>query len=56
MVCCLWIGSIHVPKFKPRVAMEAISSRKSLQEMPADHVPQMAWVFQSIPGWWADYL
>ena len=27
----------HRPKFKPRVAMEAISGRKTIQEIAADH-------------------
>ncbi|MGC6481978.1 MAG: transposase [Synechococcus sp.] len=27
----------HSPEFKPRVAMEAISSRKTIQEIAADH-------------------
>ena len=28
---------IHSPEFKSRVAMEAISSRKTIQEIAADH-------------------
>jgi putative transposase len=28
---------IHSPEFKARVAMEAISGRKSIQEIAADH-------------------
>jgi transposase-like protein len=33
----------HSPEFKAKVAMEAISGRKTIQEIAADHANGIAW-------------
>jgi putative transposase len=41
----------HSPEFKARVAMEAISGRKTIQEIAADHAIQMSqWKRQLLDG------
>jgi transposase-like protein len=41
----------HSPEFKARVAMEAISGRKTIQEIAADHAIQVSqWKRQLLDG------
>jgi transposase-like protein len=41
----------HSPEFKARVAMEAISRRKTIQEIAADHAIQLSqWKRQLLEG------